>query len=345
MDLGLKIDTLQKLGIPCIDKGITYKNSERDTLWGKPPYKRIAVAKAEQNIKTADIPCGVKEIADSAFMGSTVQEVTLPETLTIISPHAFSACPRLEKVNLDDVKFIGERAFSFTGLKEITLTDAFIQQEAFTNSSHLEKVTLNGRCMLGAGVFRDTPIHSINLSKVTNPNLPSRVFMGSDLAQLVVPSHITSMDSYCCAQCTNLVSVKLQGSKVKINDCAFLECFHLAEVNMDRVEQIMSFAFEGWAIQEADLRNCRRVDTGAFNQCLMLYTVKLPYQLREIDTDAFCNCTHIGRVYLPHDLEPEVMTRVTSMFPTMPKYIVSDCGSTCNYLSETFGDESWELET
>lgn len=65
------------------------------------------------------IPDDVKAIGEQAFEDVCVKEVILPESLESIEDEAFRKST-LAKIDLTNVKFLGDRAFEFSELKEVT---------------------------------------------------------------------------------------------------------------------------------------------------------------------------------------------------------------------------------
>lgn len=347
MDLYSKVATLQKLGVPYTHKGITYSNTGTSTL--KSGDRQVTVTKTEKGLKKVNILYGTQKIDKTAFMASYVHEVTLPKTLTEIGDNAFNGCICLEKVNLEGVKHIGEQAFIYTGLREITLADADIGMGAFSNTYHLKKVTLKGGNTLDQFAFVDSAIHSIDLSNVLNVTIPSYAFMGNkNLSHVTIPSHSSSVHVYSFAECRNLKSVMFENNSVYVWGHAFDNCVKLVDVNLDKVTYICLYAFQNCAIEEADLSNCTGIESYAFKRCINLHTVKLPKSLQGVSVEAFDKCYHIERIYVPHDLDSAGVQKLLTMFPTKPsgrpKYIVSALGSTSKYIGETLGDTYWEVE-
>lgn len=101
----------------------------------------------------------VTSIADGAFSGRGVKEVTLPEVITAIPDGLFNRCTLLEKVNFSNVTAIGESAFidckSLTSIAfESGLTEigdrAFYRCTKLTEFDLPESVTAIGRYALGS---------------------------------------------------------------------------------------------------------------------------------------------------------------------------------------------------
>lgn len=80
------------------------------------------------------IPEGVTDIGRACFAGGQISKVTLPDTLRTIGTNAFFSCAELKAIDIPgSVETIGQSAFDGTGLKEVTIGDgvASIGEEAF----------------------------------------------------------------------------------------------------------------------------------------------------------------------------------------------------------------------
>ena len=82
----------------------------------------------------------------SAFEGSGVETVSLPEGLTAISDACFYGCDKLKHVELPEtLETIGSIAFHYcTALEELTLPDSVrrIRSDAFSKCSSLRYISL-----------------------------------------------------------------------------------------------------------------------------------------------------------------------------------------------------------
>ena len=115
------------------DRGITtinafafsgYELVEKDLSAGdvidkESPYHTKQSAIGDDTITKVVIPEGVTTIEQYAFAKLTaLEEVVLPSTLNLIGLGAFQGCTKLAKINLENVQFINERAFSGCALAD-----------------------------------------------------------------------------------------------------------------------------------------------------------------------------------------------------------------------------------
>ncbi|MEE1077182.1 MAG: leucine-rich repeat domain-containing protein [Acutalibacteraceae bacterium] len=89
----------------------------------------------------------IKGIAEGAFAGnSTVEKITLPDTIEYIDKLAFRGCSSLEKINFpSSLTVVGSASFMGTAVEEIVLPDTVVTIEpmAFANNTRLKKLSVN----------------------------------------------------------------------------------------------------------------------------------------------------------------------------------------------------------
>ena len=126
----------------------------------------------------------VTEIGDMSFMHLDIVSVKIPNTVTVVSAGAFSACKDLSNVVLPSaLKKIGHRAFlKCTALKQINIPRSVNEwgSEVF-GLSGLETVEFeNGLKTIGEGAFTYTNLKSIVLPSSVK-TIEARAFYGSKL--------------------------------------------------------------------------------------------------------------------------------------------------------------------
>jgi BspA type Leucine rich repeat region (6 copies) len=154
----------------------------------------------------------VSSIGDSAFAGSSVSGVTIPDSVNSIGEEAFYFCRSLASVTLGNgVTNMGIEAFYYcTSLSSLTISNGVtgIGDEAFMYCTSLASVTIPGSVnSIGDDAF----------SECTN------------LTNVIIDNGVTSIGQYAFEQC-NLTSVTIPGSVTKIEDYAFYACNSLTSV-------------------------------------------------------------------------------------------------------------------
>ena len=124
---------------------------------------------AKLNIELAKKNLAITEIGKGAFANSTLERISIPETVTKISDRAFAGCSKLKSVHLPaGIVKIGKRAFANSSIKSIAIPAgvAKISDRAFANCPKLTSVTLpSGITEIGKGAFRNSGITGINIPK------------------------------------------------------------------------------------------------------------------------------------------------------------------------------------
>lgn len=229
------------------DRGITtiysyaftgYEYIEKDLANGdvideEDPYNIKQWYRGENsNVKKVIIPKGVTHINSYAFTAmSSLEEVVLPDTLTTIGVGAFMQCTKLKKINLENVKFINEKAFYGCGLQQVDLSGVVaIGNYTFANCL-LTKVTLpKSSQSLGIGAF------------AYNKSLGSVSF---EAKKIKIGANVF-------AGCTNLTDMYINSSVIASK--AFYGCENLNRVTLGKdVEIISEFAFTGTAVDTIEV--------------------------------------------------------------------------------------------
>lgn len=228
-------------------------------------------------------------------------EVALPESITQIWYRAFMACYNLEKVTIgNSTTTIGEQAFSrCNSLKSIIIPEGIktIEKNAFNSCSSLSTVSFPSSL---TGVYDDAFSECNSISKVNIADLSSwcsiyfsnylsnptyyskKIYIGnssSPVTSLSIPNGVTSIGSYCFANCTGITSLTIPTTVTNIRARAFSGCSGLVSLNVpEGVTTIGSYCFE---------------------KCSNIRTVRLPSTLTQVMEGAFNECISINKVTTP----------------------------------------------
>jgi len=168
--------------------------------------------------------------SSGAFYGCTsLKEITLPASLTVIGSDSFNGCTSLEKfVVPETVKKINAGAFRYcSSLKEITIP---------------ETVTYMGSGLTFANC---TSLKTVKWPKGTT-NIPSQAFFESGLEEFVINDNVTSIDASAFARCFSLKEIKIPASVQTIAMKAFYECTGITSFEIPSgVKTIGNEAFYG----------------------------------------------------------------------------------------------------
>lgn len=232
-------------------------------------------------LKTIKLGNNVKTIGAQSFKDCPlIQEINLPITTTNIGSFAFNGCEKLETINLSNITTIGTQAFANTLLKTLN----------FGDSPKINKI--------GNGAFASSGLSGkLDLSTATNLyEIGSYAFSDTGLTEVVLPSNLTSLGAGVFQDCTQLLTVGLDKTQVKIiKPSTFQGCIELKNVSFpNKLLSIGEDAFNNAKkLERLDLSNTdiNTFGNNSFQDTTMLKTIYLPNTdtLTVIGSGAFLN--------------------------------------------------------
>jgi len=165
------------------------------------------------------IPAGVTELGDHCFSDSILENVVIPDGVTMIGRSAFDDCAELTALSLPEgVTSIGSDAFSFCyALADIDIpsTVTSIGSWAFCYCTSLTEIEIP--------------------SSVTS--LDTAVFQGcKGLTSITIPESITSLSFLMFTNCSNLTELHLPSTITSISGKIFQECTSVTDVYFDGLQ-------------------------------------------------------------------------------------------------------------
>ena len=268
----------------------------------------------------------VTTIGESAFKGSAVTSVSMPEGITSIDYNAFSGCQNLETVALpESLTIFGFRAFeSCKLLKTIKIPSGVtaIPGSCFYCCSSLESVTIpEGVTTIGDGAFfgcnlkeltlpstvtmvgsdafiRKNRFQSITCNATTPPNLGENVFGYNASTAVKVPLQSIAayrqangwknFSNYCSGEVVN------NGITYRIEENGAMVA--VAEATLTEANILSAVEFEG------NQYPVIKINDNVFADNTNLTAVTLPKGLVEIGASAFLGCKNLESVVLPESL-------------------------------------------
>ncbi|MBO4418911.1 MAG: DUF1846 family protein, partial [Oscillospiraceae bacterium] len=234
-------------------------------------YQSVPWSTLSQQITAIRLPDGLKTICDGAFSGSSVTNITIPDSVERIGAHAFYVCRSLSDVTIPDkVTQIGFDAFfDCSSLSSVKIGSglAYIGDEAFSGCASLAEIDVSS----------------------ANPNFSSSngILFNKAQTELLlypaqkrdsayqIPDRVTTIGNFAFRNCTALEGVTIPDSVTHIGESAFYGCSALRNATIpDGVTDIGSNAF---------------ADTG-------LTYVIIPGSVKQIGHEAFCGCTNLSGV-------------------------------------------------
>ena len=221
-------------------------------------------------IKKVIIEDGITQIGDDAFHNcSNLQDIEIPEGITSIGSGAFEGCSSLESIEIpESVTSIGSSAFyRCSSLKSIEIPESVtsIRGGAFYRCSSLESIVIpEGVTYIENYAFSGcSSLEGINVDENNTDYISENGILFNkektkiicypagkkDIKEYVIPSSVTSVESYAFSGCSSLESIDIPSSVTSIGYRAFYECSSLENITIP--ERITSIGEE--AIPESTI--------------------------------------------------------------------------------------------
>lgn len=182
------------------------------------------------------IPNDITTIGESAFRGSGIKSITIPDSVTSIRNRAFSQCTYLTSVTIpNSVTSIGYATFqSCTSLISVTIPDSVssIGEYAFRGCTNLTSITIPN----GVTSIRNRAFYNCrSLTSITIPNSVTSIgefaFRYCEhLTSITIPNSVTSIGESAFRDCKGLTSIMIPNSVTSIGKWAFMDCTGLESI-------------------------------------------------------------------------------------------------------------------
>ena len=364
---------------------------------GKSAFERASfesVGEKDLRFATVNIPASVKTIGESAFDGSNIQvvefasecglltigqkafansslnDITIPKSVTEIGSNAFNGCESLSEVNFESgtkIKKIKNYVFSNTGISSITIPSSVteIGDSAFSDCENLSSIIFaqgNALKSIGSSAFYacsslsgeltfPSSLNSVGESAFSGCNsltgislencqiteIKSSTFSGcSSLLRIKLPSAVTKIGYDAFHFCKKLTTFTIPSSVTEIGSNAFYDCDSLTEISIPAlVETIDSSAFYDCANLVSVNFLTEKLETipdRLFYCCNSLTTVNIPESVKTIEDGAFEQCVSLVSITIPASVT------------TFGSNIFNDCDSLENiYINSTNSEIAAEI--
>ncbi|MBR5137790.1 MAG: leucine-rich repeat protein [Clostridia bacterium] len=258
------------------------------------------------DIETIVINEGITGIESYGFYCfASLKKVVLPKSLTKIGKNAFEYCNNLSEIDISNVQYIGNNAFSKTGLKSVTLSDKLevLEYSAFAGCEQLREVTINAEIKeISSYLFQGC----ISLEKVVLPDsvevIKNQAFSNcKKLKEIVIGTNLKEIGEEAFNGCLELKEISLSEGLVKIGRKAFSGCVNLRKVPLpEGLETIGEKAFENCtSLEEVVFPNSLiNLEIGAYLNCSSIEKIEIPLQVKKLPKQLFSGCTSLKEVYI-----------------------------------------------
>lgn len=238
------------------------------------------------------IPDSVTNIADGAFMETSIESLTIPEQVDWIGPYCFYGCSSLRSLNM------------------ASLQNNYVSSYLCMNCENLEEVVLPSNAdSIGYRAFSGCK----NLMTVSNletvRQMEQYVFDECDKlfslyneVQYVGTQNSPYLIAYKAVDNFHSASLTLhEDCKIAASYCCSWNSY-LKKLDLKNVERVCNYAFHGSYIEEIDFGSSLvSIEYSAFTQTC-IQEAHLPDTLEEISDWVFQSCPNLETVYLPASL-------------------------------------------
>ena len=222
-------DTTDTLRIPAVYKGLPVKTMANLTINDdetKSAIRKIEIADGNligigdrtftnwSTLEEVVLPEGLQYIGETAFYGTALKSIVIPDSVTSLGKQAFAACASLTSVDLGaGVTVLPERAFAqCTSLAAVDLSNVTsIGNYAFDACALIVDVDLANVMTLGSGAFRGcTSLVEIELVKVTE--IGSYAFNGCTSLKKLYLGKPQNIKMGALQNCSSLTEIHFAGT-------------------------------------------------------------------------------------------------------------------------------------
>ncbi len=204
------------------------------------------------SVESVSIAEGVREIGVRAFYGCYVlTDAPLPSTLEILRDECFRDCLRLTSSGIPDVRFMG--------------FEAFRECKAITEATIPDSVEV-----LHDGAF----------------------YICRAVRTVSIGSGVASIPPRCFGYCDSVSTIEVPSGVTEIGWSAFYSCISLEEINLENIRTLGDDAFYGCYMMGStgDMDSIVSIGDRAFSGCRSLESMTLSGSLESLGREAFDGC-------------------------------------------------------
>ena len=323
-----------------------------------PDRKRLL--RATRKLVSYTIPDTVIVICDEAFcdrfFGSSISELTIPNSVISIGDSAFENCSNLTSLTIpNSITTIGSNPFRRLTLQLDNRSPHFYEEDNVLFTA--DKSQLIAYCSRQTSYSIPNSVSSIgdsafswcsSLTTLTIPNSVTSIGDGafyhcSRLTTLTIPNSVTSIGERAFSWCLSLTSLTIPNSVTSIGNRAFFTCFSLTSLTIpDSVTTIGDSAFKDCSsLTSLTIPNSvTSIGDSAFEKCSSLTSLTIPNSVTTIGDSAFENCSNLTSLTIPDSVTSigdyafyQCTSLISLMIPNSVTSIGSSAFSRCDGLT------------
>lgn len=237
---------------------------------------------------------------NSPFRLSSLQEITLPETVYELGYRAFDQCNYLAKVtNIGKVRIFGMCCCQYLGSLVNNTTNEVITIKEFKGTiCHFFNTSLPKEIIIEEGIT-EIPDQSFAFSSTNFKNIK----------KITLPSTLKRINNAHAFQLQTITEINLPDGLEYIGENSFISCYYIKEMNIpNSVETIGHYAFKNMTSLEKinfpENPKFNTITNQVLNGCKKLKVITIPANVTTIEGNAFQNCTGLKEIYIKATTPP-----------------------------------------
>lgn len=240
------------------------------------------------------------------FAGTSLEEITLPVTVTEFEDGAFINCSKLKEIAIPEGVTVLPNIFSrCSSLETVSLPSTLqsISNDAFSKCSSLKNITIPaGVTEIGEWAFyKCSALESITIPAGVSNIWENTFFMCSSLSSVSLPSGLKTIGESAFYECTSLESMEIPDGVTEIGECAFYKCTALESITLPDALKTISNSVLGhcYSLTSIDIPSeVSEIGEHALYGCSLLESIDLPAKVTTIGELAFASCTSLKDLYI-----------------------------------------------
>ena len=246
------------------------------------------------NLKNVNFERGTTRIANNLFAYCDgLEEITIPDTVTLIESEAFYNCSNLKNVVMPNgLRSIENNAFSYcVSLGSVYVPDTVdsMGTSIFSNCSKLKTAHLpNIRVNLKASTFYGcVKLEEVNLPDTLSAIENSAFYQCKSLREIIIPEGVTTLGKTVFYDCEALETVVLPDGLTSMGTECFRECTLLENVTIGRgLKTIPTGTFRGTFVNNIVIPDTvTKINDYAFGECVNLKKITIPKSVTSISSN------------------------------------------------------------